>query len=135
MLLPVVFWALTSVLVKKSLIHLNSGVLTTYKFFFGFIALLIFTLLFHSFSFHPAQLGMATVMFIGMTCYYEGLRRLKVAQVGFIELASPFFAAGFGWLLFYEAVTLFQAFGVALLILGVYLVGKHEARIEGKIIK
>ena len=62
----------------------------------------------------------------GTLLYYEGLKRMKVAQVSSLELASPFFAATLGFFAFGEAVTIMQIGGMLLLVIGVYLISKGE---------
>ncbi|MBI2654908.1 EamA family transporter [Candidatus Woesearchaeota archaeon] len=61
--------------------------------------------------------------------YYEGLKRLKAAQVGALELSTPFFAAILSFFILGEVTTLFQIIGIVLLFMGVYFLSKHEETI------
>ncbi len=38
------------------------------------------------------------VMGLGIVAYYEGLKRLKAAQVSVLELTTPFFASAIAYL-------------------------------------
>lgn len=129
LLIPVIFWALTSILIKKKMSHVDSTVLTFYKYAFGIPFLVLPLLLTTGFSFNWFQVGMAVSTFVGLVLYYNGLKILKAAQVGFLELSSPIFVAVLGWLLFGENVTLFQFVAVLMLFPGVYLVAKHDGTV------
>jgi drug/metabolite transporter (DMT)-like permease len=61
---------------------------------------------------------------IGTILYYEGLKRLKAAQVSGLELTTPFFASILAFLMLNEVLTWMQIVGVTLLIGGVYLISK-----------
>lgn len=62
---------------------------------------------------------------IGAIFYYEGLKRIKAAQVSFIELAAPFFTAIMGFYIFSENVTRLQIFSFPILGIGLWLIAKH----------
>ena len=68
----------------------------------------------------------AIVIGIGIILYYEGLTRIKGAQVSALELASPFFASILGFVFFKETVTPLQVAGIALMFVGVYYLAKRE---------
>ena len=120
-------WATTAIAVRKHLTGLNSGVLTFYRYL---IALIVFV--FYSFSAtpifvsNPYQVLVGVVVGGGMISYYEGLKRLKAAQVSSLELASPFFAAVLGFFALGEGITLLQLLGVLLLFFGVKFLSKKE---------
>jgi len=63
---------------------------------------------------------------VGTILYYEGLKRIKAAQVSAIELSTPLFAALLSFLILRESVTTMQIFGIALLIVGVYFLSRKE---------
>jgi len=58
--------------------------------------------------------------------YYEGLKRIKAAQVSAVELSTPFFAAILGFVVLGEGVTLLQVGGFFLLLIGMYCLSKKE---------
>jgi len=58
--------------------------------------------------------------------YYEGLKRIKAAQVSALELSTPFFAALLGFLILKELVTVMQISGIVLLVVGVFLLSRKE---------
>ena len=69
---------------------------------------------------------MGIVAGIGTIFYYEGMKRLKPAQVSALELSTPFFAAIIGFLALGELVSPMQILGIFLLVIGVYLISKKE---------
>ena len=62
----------------------------------------------------------------GTIPYYEGLKRIKAAQVSALELSTPFFAALLGFLILGEWVTVMQISGTVLLFIGVCFLSKKE---------
>jgi transporter family protein len=72
------------------------------------------------------QILVGVIVGAGTILYYEGLKRIKAAQVGALELSTPFFAAVFGFCILGERVTVMQITGIALLFVGVYLLSKKE---------
>ena len=120
-------WASAAVVAKKYLMKLDSSVIAFYRFFFGFIPLGVYLLFINEFSINSAyQIILGVVIGLGTIFYYEGLKRIKTAQVGFLELSSPLYASIFAFFLFGEAVTSLQLLGIALLFIGVYLLSKKE---------
>jgi len=73
------------------------------------------------------QILVGFVVGVGTILYYEGLKRIKAAQVSALELSTPFFAALFGFLILAELVTVMQISGIGLLVVGIYLLSKKEA--------
>ena len=63
---------------------------------------------------------------IGTILYYEGLKRIKAAQVSGLELSAPFFAAILGFLILEEPLTSIQIMGILLLFVGIYYLSKKE---------
>ena len=67
------------------------------------------------------------VMGLGIVAYYEGLKRLRAAQVSVLELTTPFFASAIAYLTLGEAITAMQGAGIALLPFGAYFLSRREA--------
>ena len=63
---------------------------------------------------------------IGTILYYEGLKRIKAAQVSALEFSTPFFAAILGFFILREFVTIMQIIGILLLFVGIYYLSKKE---------
>jgi probable blue pigment (indigoidine) exporter len=72
------------------------------------------------------QVLIGIIIGIGTILYYEGLKRLKAAQVSGLELSTPFFAAILAFLVLNEFITAMQIIGIALLFVGVYFISKKE---------
>jgi len=122
-----VAWASNAVVAKKYLMGLNSGLIVAYRYLIAAVVLIIYLLLFSYFvidSIYQVFLGIS--IGVGMICYYEGLKILKAAQVGFIELCAPFSAAIFGWIILDEMFTFMQLLGLFVLVAGVYFISKKE---------
>lgn len=119
-------WAVMAIVMRKYLTTIHAGVGSFYRFFIaGFILLMI--LLFKKafvFSWYAFLTGL--VAGVGFLLYYEGMKRLKAAQVSALELAAPFFAALLGYLILGETMTLLQGTGIAILVVGVLLLAKDE---------
>lgn len=126
-LLATIAWATTAIVTRRYLKELNSGVLTFYRFL---IASTIFTsyLLFSSSIFlsNIYQISIGVIVGIGTILYYEGLKRIKAAQVSALELSTPFYASILGFIVLGETVTILQIVGISLLIIGIYLLSKKE---------
>mgnify|MGYP006294963599 CR=1 FL=1 len=121
-----VAWASTAVAMRKYLTGLHAGIITLYRF--GMAGIVFgFLMIFFSdgvFSFYALIVGV--IVGIGTVLYYEGLKRLKAAQVSGLELTAPFFAAILGFMVLGEMVTLFQITGMILVIIGVWFISRHE---------
>ncbi|MCX6663181.1 MAG: DMT family transporter [Euryarchaeota archaeon] len=120
-------WATSAIVMKKYLTAMNAGVITFYRFFFpaliftmylGLTSSLIITNIY--------QVLIGVIIGIGTILYYEGLKRLKAAQVSGLELSTPFFAAILAFLFLNEFITSMQIIGIALLFVGVYFISKKE---------
>ena len=79
-----------------------------------------------TFSINKYQILLGFLVGIGYVLYYEGLRRIKAAQAGSLELASPVFAAIFGGLFLGESMQSLQWVGIAILFPGIYLLSRRE---------
>ena len=120
-------FAVTVILAKKYLSNLDSGVITFYRFLFGSIPLILYLIYINSLyidSIYQILAGIA--IGVGGIFYYEGLKRLKAVQAGFVELTSPLYAAIFAFFLFNEAITVLQFIGVILLFFGIYFLSKED---------
>jgi drug/metabolite transporter (DMT)-like permease len=120
-------WATSAIVMKKYLTAMNAGVITFYRFFFpalifaaylGTTSSLIITNIY--------QVCIGVIIGVGTILYYEGLKRLKAAQVSGLELSTPFFAAILAFLFLSEFITSMQIIGILLLFGGVYLISKKE---------
>ena len=120
-------WATTAIAVRKYLININSGVITFYRFLFASIFLMIYQGLTSIISItNIYQILVGIVVGIGTILYYEGLKRIKAAQVSGLELSAPFFAAIFGFFILEESLTSIQIIGILLLIIGIFYLSKKE---------
>ncbi len=124
-----VAWATTAIAVRKYLKGMNAGVLTFYRFLFAsivFVIYLIFTSSVNIANIYQVLTGI--VIGIGTILYYEGLKRIKAAQVSALELSTPFFAAILGFFILGELVSRMQIVGILLLLFGIYCLSKKEDR-------
>lgn len=120
-------WATSAIVMRKYLKDLNSGVLTFYRFSIASLFFVIYLVLTSNLGISSVyQIFVGIVVGVGTIFYYEGLKRLKAAQVSGIELSTPFFAAVLAFFIFGEGVTIMQIFGIALLFIGIYLLSKKE---------
>ena len=72
------------------------------------------------------QILIGIIIGIGTILYYEGLKRIKAAQVSSLELSTPFFAAILGFFVLREFITIIQIIGILLLFVGIYYLLKKE---------
>jgi drug/metabolite transporter (DMT)-like permease len=119
-------WASTAVVMRKYLTSLHAGLITLYRFAIAGILLGGFMLFFPVGSFSSYSLLIGFIVGIGTILYYEGLKRLKAAQVSGLELTAPFFAAIIGFIVLGEQTTLFQLIGMVLVFIGIYFLARHE---------
>jgi drug/metabolite transporter (DMT)-like permease len=126
-LLATVAWSTTAIVMRKYLKDIHAGVITFYRFSVAsivFIAYLLFTSSIVLSSVYQILVGV--IVGAGTILYYEGLKRIKAAQVSALELSTPFFVALLGYLVLGEIITTMQMLGIFLLIVGVYLLSKKE---------
>lgn len=120
-------WATTVIAVRKYIVNLNAGVIVFYRYLISSILLLGYLALKSSLTMpNIYQIWIGIVISIGIILYYEGLTRIKGAQVSALELAAPFFASILGFVFFKETVTPLQAAGMLLMFIGVYYLAKRE---------
>ncbi len=72
------------------------------------------------------QILVGIVVGAGTIFYYEGLKRIKAAQVSALELTTPFAAALLGFCILAERITALQIAGMVLLFAGVCFLSKKE---------
>jgi drug/metabolite transporter (DMT)-like permease len=120
-------WATSAIVMKKYLTMMDAGVITFYRFFFPSLIFAAYLGVTSSlFIANIYQVGIGVIIGVGTILYYEGLKRLKAAQVSGLELSTPFFAAILAFVFLNELVTSMQIIGIALLFGGVYLISKKE---------
>ncbi|TKJ38855.1 MAG: hypothetical protein CEE38_03920 [Planctomycetes bacterium B3_Pla] len=126
-LLATVAWATTTIVMRKYLRELDAGVVTFYRYLVASAVFIAY------FSLHSSlavsniyQILVGIVVGVGTILYYEGLKRIKAAQVCALELSTPFFATLLGFLILREGATLIQIAGLGLLFAGICLLSKKE---------
>ncbi len=126
-LLATIAWATTSIVMRKYLRELDAGVVTFYRYvvasavFTGYLSLCSPLLLSNIY-----QILVGVVVGAGTILYYEGLKRIKAAQVGALELSTPFFATVLAFLILGERVTAMQITGLVLLLVGICFLSRKE---------
>ena len=126
-LFSTLLWATTAIVMRKYLTELNAGVVAFCRTVLALIVLLVVVLLRASFVFSNVyQILLGGVVGVGTVLYYEGLKRLKAAQVSALELFTPFFAAILAFLFLGESITVMQLGGIVLLFVGVYFLSRKE---------
>ncbi len=120
-------WATASIVMKRYINTMNAGIITFYRFVFAAFFFAIYLGLTSSLSIaNIYQVLIGVIIGIGTILYYEGLKRLKAAQVSALELSTPFFAAILGFLVLNEYITIMQMIGMSVLLVGVYFISKKE---------
>ncbi len=120
-------WATSAIVMKKYLTKMDAGVITFYRFFFGALVFMAYLGATSSlFIANIFQVCIGVIIGVGTILYYEGLKRLKAAQVSGLELSAPFFAAILAFLFLNEVMTVMQIIGIVLLFGGVYFISKKE---------
>ena len=124
-----IVWSTSAITMRKYLRTIDAGTLSFYRFLLASIALLSVLIIFqNNFTFSYYQIYVGITVGIGTILYYEGLKRIKAAQVSALELATPFFAAILGIIILNELVTTLQILGILLLIFGIYFLSKKEPK-------
>lgn len=126
-LLATIAWATTAITTRKYLKELPAQVIAFYRFLFAGILFFAYLLIFRSIRItNIYQVLLGFVIGIGTILYYEGLRRIKAAQVAALELSTPFFATFLGYVVLREKNTTLQIIGLLLLIIGIYFLSRKE---------
>jgi len=120
-------WATTAVTMRKYLRGVNAGVVTFYRFLFASIFFVMYLSLTSTTGISNIyQILIGIEIGIGTILYYEGLKRIKAAQVSGLELSAPFFATILAFFVLGESVTIMQVIGIFLLFVGIYYLSKKE---------
>jgi len=126
-LLATVAWATTAIVMRKYLRELDAGVITFYRYSIASVIFVVYLSLKSSLVLSNIyQILIGVIVGAGTILYYEGLKRIKAAQVSAMELSTPFFAALLGFLILRELVTVMQIVGMVLLFVGVCFLSKKE---------
>ncbi len=126
-LMATVAWATTAIVMRKYLKGVNAGVITFYRYTIASMIFVAYLLLKSSLVVaNMYQVLVGLVVCVGTILYYEGLKRIKAAQVSALELSTPFFAVVFAFLILGEVVTVMQISGIVLLVIGVFLISRKE---------
>ena len=126
-LMSTISWASVAIVARKYLRTMNVGVLVFYRYSVAAVALIVYLMIQKGLGFpNIYQILSGVIVGIGVLLYYEGLKRIKAAQVTSLELTTPFFAAIFGFLFLKEVVTFMQIIGILLLVFGIYFISKKE---------
>ncbi len=120
-------WSTTAIVTRKYLKHIPSQVIAFYRFFFSGIIFFIIIFIKSNFYINNVyQVLLGFVIGIGTILYYEGLKRIKAAQVSALELSTPFFSTFLGFILLKEYITYFQFIGLIFLLTGIILISRKE---------
>jgi drug/metabolite transporter (DMT)-like permease len=126
-LIATVFWATTTITMRKYLTGLNSGLIVFYRYAIASCFFITYLVIKSSFGIQNIyQILIGLVVGIGAILYYEGLKRIKAAQVSALELSTPFFAAALSFIIIKDTITALQIIGILLLALGVYFISRKE---------
>jgi drug/metabolite transporter (DMT)-like permease len=122
-----VAWATTAIVTRKYLRELDAGVVAFYRFLFAGALFTLYVIVTRGLRIvNPYQVILGIAIGIGTVFYYEGLKRIKAAQVAALELSTPFFATVLGILVLREYIIAMQGIGLLLLVIGIYLLSRKE---------
>jgi drug/metabolite transporter (DMT)-like permease len=127
-LFATIAWATTAIAMRKYLSKLHAGIITFYRFFIASIIFGLYLMINKMFTIYSYQIAIGIIVGLGTICYYEGLKRIKAAQVSGLELGAPVFAAIIGFIVLGEIITWMQILGILLLIIGISLLSKKERK-------
>ncbi len=120
-------WATSAIVTRKYVRHLNTGVVTFYRFSIVAVVLSIYLIANNSFFIENYyQIIVGLVVGVGTILYYESLSRLKAAQTSALELSTPLFATILAFYMLSETPTVMQIVGVLLLLLGLFFISRKE---------
>jgi drug/metabolite transporter (DMT)-like permease len=121
-------WASAAIVMRKFLKDINAGVLTFYRFFIASVVFSGFLWVNNGlFIQNYYQILLGIIIGIGTVLYYEGLKRMKAAQVGALELSTPLFAALLGFFVLNENISGLQVVGILFLCLGIYFLSRKDS--------
>lgn len=122
-----IMWSLTIFQAKMYFEDVPASIVGALRFGIASLFLLFYLLLFYNVKIDSIyQIIVGILIGTGIIFYYEGLKRIKAAQVAFTELASPFFAAIFGFYFFSETITLLQVMALPILVVGLWFISRRE---------
>jgi drug/metabolite transporter (DMT)-like permease len=120
-------WATTAIATRKYVRHLNTGILTFYRFSIATIVLSIVLIINNRFFIaNYYQVAVGIIIGIGTILYYESLKRIKAAQTSSLELSTPVFATILAYFMLSELPTFMQLIGIFLLLLGLFFISRKE---------
>jgi drug/metabolite transporter (DMT)-like permease len=120
-------WATTAIATRKYVRHLNTGILTFYRFSIASFVLSIILIVNNRFFIaNYYQVAVGIIIGIGTILYYESLRRIKAAQTSALELSTPVFATILAYFMLSETPTNLQLIGVGLLLVGLFFISRRE---------
>ena len=126
-LLATVAWATTTIVMRKYLRELDAGVVTFYRYVVASAVFMVYVSLRSELVVSNVyQILVGVAVGAGTILYYEGLKRIKAAQVCALELSTPFFATALSFFILAERVTVMQLTGLGLLFVGICLLSKKE---------
>jgi len=126
-LLATAVWATTAIVMRKYLRELDAGVVTFYRYLVASTVFIVYLSLRSPLVVSNVyQVLVGVVVGIGTILYYEGMKRIKAAQVSALELSTPFFAALLGLMILGERVMAMQVAGLGLLLVGIFLLSRKE---------
>jgi drug/metabolite transporter (DMT)-like permease len=126
-LIATILWAVSGIAMRKYLTGMNAGVITFYRHLIASVIFLTYAVIRMNLAIPSIwQILIGLVGGIGTILYYEGMKRIKAAEVSALELAAPLIAAILGYFALGETVTWMQISGIVLVIAGVYFLSKKE---------
>lgn len=122
-----VAWATTAIATRKYLRHLDTSVLTFYRFSIVSVVLSIYLLINNNFFIaNYYQILVGIIIGLGTILYYESLKRIKAVQTSALELSTPLFATVLAFYTLSEIPTIMQIAGIIIMLLGLYFFLKKE---------
>lgn len=126
-LMATIAWATTAITTRKYLKEIPASAIAFYRFLFAAIIFFIYMSLAQGLKINNIyQILLGFTIGTGTILYYEGLRRIKAAQVSALELSTPFFASFLGYVVLKETIAVLQIFGLFLLIIGIFFLSQRE---------
>lgn len=126
-LLATISWATTAIVARRYLKGLSAAIIAFYRFSIGGVVFFVYLLLARGITIDNAyQIILGVVIGVGTILYYEGIKRIKAAQVSALELSTPFFATILGFLVLGERITMMQFIGILTLLGGIYFLSRKE---------
>jgi drug/metabolite transporter (DMT)-like permease len=126
-LIAMVSWATTAIAARKFLRDIPAGVIAFYRFLIAGAAYFIFMVIARSIRITSVyQVVLGCVIGIGTILYYQGIQRIKAAQVSALELSTPLFSTLLAYFFLREVPTSMQITGIMLVVGGIFFLSKKE---------